>query len=223
MTLYSVKEIFPTIQGEGSLTGTPSVFVRLTGCNLWSGKENFRRQGTGECSLWCDTDFYQGYRKSPEEIISQINSYTNKWHGNPLVVITGGEPFLQLSDKRLNLIDELIANDNDIAIETNGTILNEASSLLSEMAHVTLSPKMLKTSTNDISHIKLLTCTDLKIVVPTMVPIEKVIKKIQYKHLFFQPKDKGDNGISNIDLALKLARRYGGRISIQTHKMVGLR
>ena len=76
---------------------------------------------------------------------------------------------------------------------------------------------------NDISHIKLEKCTDLKIVVPTAVPIDKILNKVQYKNLYFQPKDEGDNGISNVELALKLATRYNGKLSVQTHKMVGLR
>jgi organic radical activating enzyme len=224
MKLYSIKEIFPTVQGEGSLTGTPAIFVRLTGCNLWSGKEEHRAKGRGSCSLWCDTDFYKGDKKSSEEIVSEVNSYTKDWSNiNPLVVLTGGEPFLQLSNSKLDLIDSLIANGNAIAVETNGTILNEASSILSEYGHITLSPKMIKSKPKDISHIKLQKCTDLKIVVPTAVPIEDVLNKIQYKNLYFQPKDEGDNGIANVELALRLATRYEGRISVQTHKMIGLR
>ena len=96
---YSIKEIFPTIQGEGSLCGTPSVFVRMSGCNLWSGLGEFRNKGKGDCADWCDTDFYKGERKSHVEIVEQIKFYSDSWRTEePLVVITGGEPFLQLNE-----------------------------------------------------------------------------------------------------------------------------
>jgi organic radical activating enzyme len=221
---YSIKEIFPTIQGEGSLCGTPAIFVRMAGCNLWSGREDFRSRGIGECSAWCDTDFYKGTRKSEIDITKEIKSYTDSWKTlHPLVVVTGGEPFLQLSNKRMDLIDEFIIEGFNIAVETNGTILNEASDLLSELGHITLSPKALKANISDIDHIKLRKCCDLKIVVPTPLPIENLLRSIKYNNLFFQPKDVGDKGLGNVELALRLSEAYNGRISIQSHKMVGLR
>ena len=224
MSTYSIKEIFPTMQGEGSLAGTPAVFVRFAGCNLWSGLDSFRDKGSGECAKWCDTDFFKGEKLESDSIIDKVKEYTKDWdYTNPLVVITGGEPFLQLSQKKMDLIEKLVQNNFKISVETNGTISNAATDLISKIGHITMSPKMLWQKPKDLSHIKLKTCTDLKIIVPTLVPIEEVTKIVRYKHLYLQPKDTGDEGRSNVNLALELACRFAGRVSIQSHKMVGLR
>ena len=84
----SVVEMFPTLQGEGSLTGTPAVFLRLSGCNMWSGLERHRKSGKGHCALWCDTQFAKGHKMDPEHIADNIRAITAGWL-SPAVVVTG--------------------------------------------------------------------------------------------------------------------------------------
>jgi 7-carboxy-7-deazaguanine synthase len=118
---YSVKEMFLTVQGEGAQAGRPAVFLRFTGCNLWSGREQDRHKAV--CNF-CDTDFVGmdgpggGQFKTAEALAAAVQSL---WPGGgkPLVVCTGGEPLLQLDTA---LIDALHACGLEIAVETNGTI-----------------------------------------------------------------------------------------------------
>ena len=220
---YLIKEIFPTIQGEGSLTGSPAVFIRFSGCNLWNGKEQFRYKGKGECAMWCDTDFADGSKMDEEEIFLQIENYTKDWKDErPLLVITGGEPIMHLTDKKCSILYSAFPKYK-LSVETNGTISNQATSLFDTFGHITLSPKPLKSDLKTIDHIKLRKCTDLKIIVPTPMPIDLLVNNIDYKYLYFQPMDVGDNGRKNSRLALELAMKYDGRVSIQSHKMAGFR
>src|SRR5215831_4150823 len=115
---YAVKEIFYTLQGEGANTGRPAVFLRFSGCNLWSGREADRAQAICQ---FCDTDFVGGTKfTSAAELAEEVAS---QWFGNGpsqrFVVITGGEPLLQLDEP---LIAKLHAVGFKIAIETNGTL-----------------------------------------------------------------------------------------------------
>jgi len=120
---YKIKSIFYTLQGEGFHNGRPAVFVRFTGCNLWSGYEKDRKNAICE---FCDTDFVGtdgengGNYHNPEEICEIINML---WRGenrqNPFVVCTGGEPLLQIDEE---LIGKFRDNNYMIAVETNGTI-----------------------------------------------------------------------------------------------------
>src|ERR1700687_3000201 len=121
--MYSVKEIFYTLQGEGANSGAPAVFCRFAGCNLWSGREVDRKSAT--CNF-CDTDFVGtdgpggGKFESAQELAAAVES---KWPrgagGRRFVVCTGGEPLLQLDR---DAIDALHARGFRIAIETNGTL-----------------------------------------------------------------------------------------------------
>ncbi len=121
--MYRVKEIFLTKQGEGYHTGRDSVFVRFSGCNLWSGLEKDRDNAI--CN-WCDTDFVgtdgiNGGRYTKKEIVNIIDQLWPESHsGIPFVVCTGGEPLLQLDQA---LVDEVHKSGFEIAIETNGTYL----------------------------------------------------------------------------------------------------
>ena len=121
--MYRVKEIFLTKQGEGYHTGRDSVFIRFSGCNLWSGLEKDRDKAI--CN-WCDTDFVgtdgiNGGRYTKKEIVNIIGQLWPESHpGNPFVVCTGGEPLLQLDQ---TLVDEIHKSGFEIAIETNGTYL----------------------------------------------------------------------------------------------------
>lgn len=121
MSSYKVKEIYYTLQGEGARTGRPAVFLRFTGCNLWSGREIDRSDAV--CKF-CDTDFFgmdgvEGGKYNASGLADKILSL---WAGeatNRYVVCTGGEPLLQLDEE---LIHELHTRGFEVAIETNGTI-----------------------------------------------------------------------------------------------------
>ena len=122
---YKVKEIYYTLQGEGFHTGKAAVFLRFTGCNLWSGHEKDRQTGSGGCALWCDTNFVgtdgPGGGAYPTAI-ALASVVANTWRGNsgqqPFVVCTGGEPLLQLDEE---LVGELHELGFLVAVETNGT------------------------------------------------------------------------------------------------------
>lgn len=118
MKTYKVKEIFSTLQGEGANAGRAAVFVRFAGCNLWTGREEDRSTGKGVCSRWCDTDFVGGTRLSASTICESVRSAWSPSTTHPFVVLTGGEPTLQVDDA---LLADLHAAGCEIAIETNGT------------------------------------------------------------------------------------------------------
>mgnify|MGYP003153207034 FL=1 len=171
---YSVNNIFgPTIQGEGDLQGTPCVFLRFSGCNLWSGLEKDRHMAV--CKI-CDTNFAKGVEMSANEIVGTFKTYIGEaeW-----IVISGGEPLLQLDDE---LLDLLHADDWLINVETNGTfnITNR------DVEHISFSPK---TSRNQI---KLERCDSLKILWPDYEHLIKEYADYPARHKFLQPTDHGD-------------------------------
>lgn len=133
MKQYAVREIFLTLQGEGYRTGQASVFVRFAGCNLWNGKPEDRNKGKGACRYWCDTDFAKGDLMTSNEILEQAESL---WRGasHKWLVITGGEPLLQLDEA---FIVAAHARSWKIAVESNGTRLAPAG-----IDWLTISPKL---------------------------------------------------------------------------------
>ena len=207
---YSVKEIFYTVQGEGFHTGRASVFCRFTGCNLWSGKEEDRK--IAKCTF-CDTDFVGtdgiggGKFVNAEALVKSILSY---WDSDtkPFIVLTGGEPMLQVDN---DLINELKKYDCEIAIETNGTI-----KVPREIDWICVSPK----AGNNIIQTN---GDELKLVYP-----QKNIKPIQYemyafKNFSLQPMD-GELKVHNTNLTLEYCMKNPKwRVSIQTHKVIGIR
>ena len=136
---YAVKEIYYTLQGEGAQAGRAAVFLRFTGCNLWTGRAEDRGRGPGGCSAWCDTDFVGtdgpggGRFRTPDDLAAAVRA---AWHGDggaPLVVCTGGEPLLQLD---ADAVAALHARGFEVAVETNGTRLPPPG-----IDHVCVSPK----------------------------------------------------------------------------------
>src|SRR5688572_16612519 len=119
---YAVKEIFLTLQGEGVQAGSRAVFLRFAGCNLWSGREQDR--ATAQCRF-CDTDFVGtdgvngGKFRTAEALAEQVERLWGEGRAQRLVVVTGGEPMLQLDSA---LIDALHARDFRVAVESNGTL-----------------------------------------------------------------------------------------------------
>jgi len=122
--VYAVKEVFVTIQGEGTWSGSKAVFVRLSGCNIWTGREEHRERDSakGVCALWCDTDFVgtDGINGGKYNECSLVELCDNLWdasEGNKIVVFTGGEPSLQLTEE---LVQEFLEYGWRVHVETNG-------------------------------------------------------------------------------------------------------
>jgi organic radical activating enzyme len=133
---YAIKEMFRTLQGEGSRTGCVSVFVRFSGCNLWSGLPRVRDADESPCAQWCDTAFTSGEPIETEEILERLEEcWSRREKGDRWVVLTGGEPMLQVDN---SLISALHNEGWKIAVETNGTIDDP---VLDRVNHVCVSPK----------------------------------------------------------------------------------
>ena len=209
--MYSVKEIFYTLQGEGARAGRPAVFCRFAGCNLWNGLESGR--GEAVCKF-CDTDFIGtdgtlgGKYKTAKELASLINSQWPKSHEFKYVVLTGGEPLLQVNAE---LIDELHILGFEIAVETNGTIKAPVG-----IDWICVSPKsnskMLQVSGNE-----------LKLVYPQFDADPKLFEGLSFDYFYLQPMDglsKRKNTESAIDYCQENPR---WSLSIQTHKLLDIR
>ena len=209
---YTVKEIFYTLQGEGAQAGRAAVFCRFSGCNLWSGREEDRSRAVCQ---FCDTDFVGtgpdgGRFKSAKELADAIDRC---WTGDgrvgaKYVVCTGGEPLLQLDE---NLISELHERAFEVAVETNGTRPAPAS-----LDWVCVSPKagapLVQT-----------TGSELKLVYPQENAPPEKFDHLGFRHFFLQPMD-GAETERNTELAIDYCLRHPRwRLSIQTHKLVGLR
>lgn len=224
-----VHALFPTLQGEGSRTGQPAIFVRLAGCNLWSGHAELRAKGAGDCAGWCDTDFVGGERLEGHDLAQRVIALAKaEGMAAPLVVFTGGEPLLQLASQYRQkdvslLMQSLRLHGAEIALETNGT--KEIPSWLGGFFdHVTVSPKGLRSDPGSVEHLRpLAEASDLKIVVPCPMPVEDLLAVYPGARLYFQPRDEGgDHGSDAFAQACRLAALHGGRVSIQTHKLMGL-
>lgn len=210
---YAVKEIFYTLQGEGAQTGRSAVFCRFAGCNLWSGREEDRARAVCQ---FCDTDFVGvegpdgGRFADAEELAARIDE---TWQavsspGRKFVVCTGGEPLLQLD--RL-LIDALHDREFEVAVETNGTI--EAPDGIDWTC---VSPKagaeLVQTSGDE-----------LKLVFPQAGAPPESYAGLGFRHFFLQPMD-GPLRQANTELALRYCLDHPvWRLSLQTHKFMGIR
>ncbi len=208
---YRVKELFYTLQGEGRNTGRAAVFCRFSGCNLWSGREEDRHKGPS-CSRWCDTDFRGtdggggGVFAGPKELAAKMAA---AWPGGgrPFVVMTGGEPLLQLDD---SLVDAIHAVGFEIAIETNGTLPVPAG-----VDWVCVSPKAgaeLVQRTGD----------ELKLVYPQAGAEPERFADLAFGFFYLQPMDGADRE-RNTRLAVEYCLAHPQwRLSLQTHKLLGI-
>lgn len=143
---YAIKEVFKTLQGEGARAGTVAVFVRFVGCNAWGGAPEHRERDharTGAaCARWCDTDF----RKEGSEILTarelraRIEALWASEKRDRWVVLTGGEPMLQLDDELMGALTESGPCWN-VAVETNGSVAPKVTSMRGVIDHLTVSPK----------------------------------------------------------------------------------
>ena len=204
MRNYRIKEIFWSVQGEGANAGTPSIFVRFSGCNQWSGREADRASGFADCAAWCDTDFQDGETFEHEALISEIASARNEAR---MVIFTGGEPGLQLTDR---LLADVTALGLRCAIETNGTV-----ELPRGECWVTVSPKGGK------HPLVVKTGDELKLIYPQKGVQPEEVEDLAFDHFFLQPRD---NSLENTRACLEYLRRHPKwRLSVQAHKYIGVR
>ncbi len=209
--MYSVKEIFYTLQGEGMNAGRPAVFCRFSGCNLWTGREQDRK--TAICSF-CDTDFVGtdgigGGKFATAEKLSQAiaDCWPEAGGGEKLTVLTGGEPMLQVD---ADFIDALHGKGFEIAIETNGTI-----AVLPTIDWICVSPK---------SGSKLVqkSGSELKLVYPQPDFEPEQFRQLAFKNFMLQPMDN-DHQAANIKAATQYCLDHPQwRLSLQTHKIIGI-
>ena len=206
--MYSIKEIYKTIQGEGAQSGRAAVFVRFSGCNLWTGREKHR--STAICQF-CDTDFVgtdgvNGGKYSAESLVKKINEiWSSKENG--YIVFTGGEPMLQL-DKEL--ITECKNNNFETAIETNGTL-----DIDFEIDWVCVSPKAG-------SELVLKHGDELKVVYPQNEFNLDVFKDMQFTHFYLQPMDSENKDKNTADAINYCLKDPIWKLSIQQHKLLGI-
>ena len=209
---YTVKEVFYSLQGEGANVGRPAVFCRFSGCNLWSGHEEDR--GRAVCRF-CDTDFVGtdgpggGCFESAEELSCTVASAwpASDAQGRRFVVITGGEPLLQLDDA---LIQALHKYDFEIAIETNGTCLPPEG-----IDWISVSPKAG-------AKFVLREGNELKLIFPQEGADPEQFERLTFDHFFLQPMD-GPERERNTRLALQYCLAHPQwRLSIQTQKFLGI-
>ena len=212
---YSVKSIFgPTIQGEGTLTGQVTSFLRFAGCNVWDGRPETK--ASSACP-YCDTDFFGGDKMTKQQIVAALGDVTPK---NGMVTISGGEPMLQLDYDLLDTISRFWR----VAIETNGT--KPISHDMRHLLHITCSPKV------PYSQMKVRYCDDLKVLYPHPNPemSPESFHDVQAKSRWLQPINHGDsldqsNVAKTIEKLYELNAREGGplwSLSLQTHKVIGV-
>jgi 7-carboxy-7-deazaguanine synthase len=207
---YAVKEIFLTLQGEGAQAGRAAVFCRFSGCNLWTGREQDR--ATATCRF-CDTDFvgtdgtlggrYAGARELADTIAAQWTG-----EGNRYVVLTGGEPLLQVD---VGLIDALHARDFCIGVETNGTIEPPQG-----LDWICVSP-------NAGAGLRIRQGHELKLIYPQPNANPADFADLAFERFSLQPMDGPDiaqNTARAVDYCL---RHPQWRLSLQTHKTLGIR
>ena len=210
MTTYSAKEIFLTVQGEGGQAGRAAVFLRFAGCNLWSGLE---RDRTKAACTFCDTDFVGtdgpggGKFRSADALADAVAAAWTGGEERRLVVCTGGEPLLQLDPP---LIEALHARGFEIAVETNGTIAAPPG-----LDWICVSPKadapVVQTSGQE-----------LKLVFPQEKAMPGRFEHLSFERFYLQPMDGPDRD-ANTQAAVSYCLSHPRwRLSVQTHKYIGV-
>ena len=209
---YAAKEVFLTVQGEGGQTGRAAIFLRFAGCNLWNGLE--RDRASAICSF-CDTDFVGvdgdggGKFATADALADHVASFWRGRAGDPrLVVCTGGEPLLQLDAA---LVSALKNRGFEIAVETNGTLAAPEG-----IDWICVSPKagapVIQTSGQE-----------MKLVFPQSLATPERFEALDFERFWLQPMD-GPDQVANTAAALDYCLRHPRwRLSIQTHKYIGVR
>lgn len=209
---YKVKEIFYTLQGEGGQAGRAAVFLRFTGCNLWSGREEDRHQAT--CKF-CDTDFVgtdgeHGGRYTARLLANKVAAlWPNPKAGKPYVVCTGGEPLLQLDAA---LIDALHQKGFEIAVETNGTIAAPAG-----IDWICVSPKAGTEIVQTSGH-------ELKLVYPQVEAAAQPARfaNFDFEHFYLQPLDGEQTAANTVACVDYCLNNPQWKVSLQTHKILAI-
>ena len=208
---YSVKEIFYTLQGEGLRAGRPAVFCRFAGCNLWSGREQDRASAI---CRFCDTDFVGtdgtlgGKFAEAAELAARIAALWPAGQGQRYVVLTGGEPLLQVDAA---LLDALHAQGFEVAVETNGSIAAPAG-----IDWICVSPKagapLLQTSGQE-----------LKLVWPQPGLDPAELGRLDFEHFLLQPMDNPAQAANTQACIAYCQAHPQWRLSLQTHKILEIR
>jgi 7-carboxy-7-deazaguanine synthase len=212
---YVVKEIFYTVQGEGANAGRPALFLRFSGCNLWTGIQRDREKGPGGCSRWCDTDFVGtdgpggGKFHTADELVRAVKG---QWpqtkpseHATPFVVCTGGEPLLQLDEPLLAAFN---AAGCSVAVETNGTVEPPPGRLW-----LTASPKAN-------APLRVTKGNELKLIFPQAGAEPERYEDLRFDRFFLQPLD-GPQVAQNTAQALRYCLEHPQwRLSLQMHKIL---
>ena len=208
--IYTVKEIFLTLQGEGYNIGTPAVFCRFTGCNLWNGLEKDRKKAI--CNF-CDTDFVgtdgiNGNKyQNAESLAKKIDEIWDKNLNDKFVVFTGGEPLLQLNEELIDLLHE---KKFKVAIETNGTMLPPEN-----IDWICVSPK--KGADLNLNY-----GNEIKLVYPQKGLDPKEFQDFDFDHFFIQPMDGKDLQKNILQSVSYCIENPLWRLSLQTHKIMGI-
>lgn len=209
--MYTVKEIFYTLQGEGVHAGRPAVFCRFAGCNLWTGRAEDR--ATATCRF-CDTDFVGvgpdgGRFATAGELAGAVQrAWPAARGGRPFVVCTGGEPLLQLDDLALQALHDA---GFEVAVETNGTRPAPAG-----LDWICVSPKAN-------APLVLTSGDELKLVYPQLDAPPERFAALPFRHFSLQPMDGPDAAANTAAAVAYCLAQPQWRLSVQTHKQLGLR
>jgi 7-carboxy-7-deazaguanine synthase len=209
---YSIKEIFYTLQGEGANAGRPAVFCRISGCNLWNGREEDR---VSAACRFCDTDFVGtngtggGKFRTADELANAIEAHwPSPGMRRRFVVLTGGEPLLQVDEA---LIEALHKRGFTIAVETNGTVNPPPG-----IDWICVSPK-------GGSQVVIRQGQELKLVFPQVGADPSEFEEMEFENFYLQPMD-GPNVSANTAQAVLFCQLHPQwNLSVQTHKLIGIR
>lgn len=205
---YKIKEIFYTLQGEGVHAGRPAVFVRFTGCNLWSGREEDRSKAICQ---FCDTDFIgtdgqNGGSYSTDQLVEKIKAL---WPDDSqvFIVCTGGEPLLQLDQ---DLVNAFRKNNIYIAVETNGT------------QHAPKGIDWICVSPKANTELVLTQGHELKLVFPQKGIQPSDVAHLDFEHFFLQPMDGHWKKANTHESILYCLAHPKWKVSVQLHKILGI-
>lgn len=209
--MYSVKEMFYTLQGEGAQSGRPAVFCRFSGCNLWSGREQDRHQAVCD---FCDTDFVGTDGQNGGKFASATGLakaaralWPDALGGQPYVVCTGGEPALQLDEP---LVEAFKTAGFEVAIETNGT-----RPLPPGIDWICVSPKAS-------AQLVITRGQELKLVYPQLQAPPERFAGLDFEHFYLQPLD-GPAAQENLAATVRYCLAHPQwKLSLQTHKIIGI-
>ncbi|WP_415890815.1 7-carboxy-7-deazaguanine synthase [Neptuniibacter sp. SY11_33] len=209
--MYSVKEIFYSLQGEGAQSGRASIFCRFSGCNLWSGREQDREKAICD---FCDTDFVGtdgqngGKFSTAAELCQFLKSFwPTQNNEKPYIIFTGGEPALQLDQ---TLVDECHTNGFEIAIETNGT-----KPLPDNIDWICVSPKA-------DAEVIITQGDELKLVYPQPLAQPNQFETLSFTHFYLQPMDGPARSIYTKEVIDYCLAHPQWKLSLQNHKVLGI-